>query len=283
MTRDDAGKRVFLIGTGAAGTAMGLWLSRRGHTLAGAWNRSVGGARAAQDALPIPVGAQRWPELPECDLVLVAVSDQAIGEVGERLRPQLRAGMVIAHVSGALPAAALGEQPVPRGSLHPLVAMRSPRIAADALNRALFTVEGDAPALDALETLLHPTGVRVQRIAAHAKTRYHAAAVMAANLVVALLSEAAEVASRAGIDDAERALAELAAVAIDNVIRQGAQDGLTGPVSRGDVEGVQRHLEALDAPTREIYRRLSLRALTLAERRGLDDGARAALSDLLNR
>lgn len=279
---EHAPNTVFLVGTGAAGTALGLWLSRRGHVLAGAWNRSVRGARAAQESLPIPVSAQGTPELPNCDLVLVAVSDGAIPEVGAMLRAQMRPGMVVAHVSGALPAAALGEQPVPRGSLHPLVAIRSPRVAADALNRALLTLEGDPAAIEFLETLVAGTGARVQRLESAAKARYHAAAVMAANLAVALVTEAAEIARAAGVRDAERALAELAAVAIDNVIRHGAAQGLTGPVSRGDVDVVRRHLAELEGPTRTIYRTLSGRALRLAEARGLDPDAARALARVLH-
>ncbi|MEM6732274.1 MAG: DUF2520 domain-containing protein [Myxococcota bacterium] len=272
-------QRVFLIGTGSAGTALGLWLSRRGHRLVGAWNRSVRRARTAEEALSIPVGAEDWPTLPDCDVVLVAVSDGAIAEVGERLRPHLRPGMVVAHTSGSLPASALGEQSVPRGSVHPLVAMRSPEIAADALNRAMLTVEGDADAVARLSDLVE--GARVQRLEAKDKTVYHAAAVIASNLAVALVAEAAELASSVGIHDAERALAELSFVAIENVLERGTAAGLTGPVSRGDVDTVRAHLGALKDPTRKVYRELSLRALELARVRGLESEKVHALQTVL--
>ncbi len=63
---------------------------------------------------------------------------------------------------------------------------------------------------------------------------------------------------------------------------RGTADGLTGPIRRGDVGTVERHLEALagDAELALLYRVLGRRALGLA-RPGLSDEAAAALADRL--
>lgn len=280
---DSKVRRVFLVGTGSAGTTLGLWLSRRGHRLVGAWNRSSARAEWANEFLPVPVRCGALGELPDCDVVLVSVSDDAVPSVGAALRAHLRPGMIVVHTSGSLPAAALGEQPVPRGSLHPLAAMRDPQIAADALNRTLLTVEGDPVATALLLSLMESVGATVQTLHAKAKSAYHASAVLAANLSVALIALATDLAEDAGVHHAEQALAELALVAVRNVREKGAAAGLTGPVIRGDIGTVQTHLDLLNGDARETYRLLSLRAVELARTQGLAETKCAALEQLLNR
>ena len=184
----------------------------------------------------------------------------------------------VAHLSGARPASALGSLSIPRASLHPLVAMREPAVALRALDQALFTLEGDETALEFLESHL---SLRSQRIRADQKPRYHAAAVMASNLVVALVAEATELAESIGLNDCEAALAELAAVALENVRARGAAQGLTGPAKRGDSAVLGAHLQALPAAMRPIYRGLSLRAVELARESGLPPDTADALKALL--
>ncbi|MEO0813531.1 MAG: DUF2520 domain-containing protein [Myxococcota bacterium] len=270
--------RVFLLGTGDAGCAMGRWLEGRGHRLIGAWNRSKQRAERATEWLGRTVQHGQWTGVPPCDLVLVAVSDHAIEDAGALLRTGPCPAQVIAHLSGARPAMALGDLPIPRASLHPLVAMREPAIARRALDQALFTLEGDEDALEFLEAHL---SLRSQRIRADEKPRYHAAAVMASNLVVALVAEATEIAESIGLEGSEAALVELAAVALENVRARGAARGLTGPVKRGDSAVLGAHLRALPGPSRQIYRGLSLRALELAREAGLPPESANALKTLL--
>ena len=47
----------------------------------------------------------------------------------------------------------------------------------------------------------------------------------------------------------------------------GAADALTGPVSRGDLGTVERHLGALDPAERDAYRSMAREAARLAGRR----------------
>jgi predicted short-subunit dehydrogenase-like oxidoreductase (DUF2520 family) len=63
---------------------------------------------------------------------------------------------------------------------------------------------------------------------------------------------------------------------IDNVGALGAGDALTGPVARGDVETVARHLHALPPDERAAYRALALEALRLS---GRDDVPLRSLLD----
>ena len=60
--------------------------------------------------------------------------------------------------------------------------------------------------------------------------------------------------------------------AVSNVGDTPPDEALTGPVVRGDGETVMRHLEALrhHPEARAVYKRLSLAAIDIAARRGVD-------------
>jgi predicted short-subunit dehydrogenase-like oxidoreductase (DUF2520 family) len=62
------------------------------------------------------------------------------------------------------------------------------------------------------------------------------------------------------------ALWPLAQATLDNVAAVGAEDALTGPVARGDAETLARHLDALPAEERSVYRALAREALRLSGR-----------------
>lgn len=271
----------YTLGTGRAGTAVSRWLRSHGHRLVGAWNRSEPRAQRAASLLNVRVDRGELTELPACGVVIVAVSDAAIAQTGRRLAPLLHPPMVAFHLSGSLAAGALGDLGVPRASVHPLVALSDADTAQRSLDEALFTLEGDAIAVEHAERMLAPIGVSTQRIAPPQKVRYHAAAVMASNLVVALVAEAAALAREAGVKNAEGALAQLARSALDQTLASGAAAGLTGPLRRGDIQTVKRHLETLDDRPRSLYLQLSRRALTLAEEDGLEPDLVKTLDDLL--
>jgi predicted short-subunit dehydrogenase-like oxidoreductase (DUF2520 family) len=109
----------------------------------------------------------------------------------------------------------------------------------------------------------------------NAMAKYHAAAAIASNYVVAVLDAAVGLLRDAGIDEqaALQALVPLAAGAVANVGAKGLADGLTGPIRRGDAGTVARHLEALNADPalRELYQVLGRRALGLARVAGAAD------------
>jgi predicted short-subunit dehydrogenase-like oxidoreductase (DUF2520 family) len=108
------------------------------------------------------------------------------------------------------------------------------------------------------------------------KTLYHAAACMACNYLATLQEAAIAAAMLAGIGElpARKALSPLVAATVNNVMNLGPGPALTGPIARGDVQTVERHLAALDATDVEladIYRQLGRRTVQLARKAGKID------------
>ena len=97
------------------------------------------------------------------------------------------------------------------------------------------------------------------------RAAYHAAAVVASNHLVALLGQVERLAEAAGAPFA--AFAPLVRASVENAFLLGAADALTGPVSRGDLGTVERHLGALDPAERDAYRSMAREAARLAGRR----------------
>jgi predicted short-subunit dehydrogenase-like oxidoreductase (DUF2520 family) len=114
-------------------------------------------------------------------------------------------------------------------------------------------------------------GARPLVIRAADKALYHAACSVASNLLVPLFDLACGLLREIGIGDrdAVEMLWPLAEGTLRGVKQLDRAEALTGPISRGDVETVRRHLHALEKypAARKIYRLLGAEALRLARRR----------------
>lgn len=280
-------RTVFVVGAGAVGLGLARALRDAGWDLLGLWNRSDERRGLARrwvgDAAS---GGKLGRDIGRAELILVCVSDAAVATVGAQLAASgsVAPGTVVAHTAGCLPAGALGAIPGAQlGGLHPLVAVPDRGNAAEILRGAPFGIEGSPEALSVLEMVVDALGGRPFQVPSANKARYHAAAVMASNLVVALLNDAITEAETAGIDGAAGLLCQLATGAIDRIRECGARAALTGPVVRGDAATVGKHLQALSPEAAAVYRAASERALALARTRGLTSEAAAGVAQLLRR
>jgi predicted short-subunit dehydrogenase-like oxidoreductase (DUF2520 family) len=87
----------------------------------------------------------------------------------------------------------------------------------------------------------------------------------------------------AGLSDAEawQALRPLVEGTFENLSHQEPMAALTGPVERGDVATIRRHLEALTHDDAVLYRALGRAALELAQKRGMDEATAAQVAAAL--
>lgn len=192
----------------------------------------------------------------EVDLLVLATPDAAVEPTAARLTPH--EGTVVGHLSGALGLRPLAGHPR-RAVLHPLVALPDPARGADRLVGAWFGLAeaGDPMAQEVVAAL----DGRAVAIAEADWVRYHAAAVVAANHLVALLGQVERIATGVGAPLA--AYLDLARGSLDDVAALGPAAALTGPVRRGDRDTVARHLAALPEGERSAYRALSEEAAKL--------------------
>jgi predicted short-subunit dehydrogenase-like oxidoreductase (DUF2520 family) len=274
----ESAKTIGIAGTGRIGQALGRLLhDRAGAAIVIAGRCAERAAAAAAFAGP---GARTaaLEDLPgAAGRILIAVADEAIGEVAGRLASAGMSCGIAMHTCGARGPEAL--RPLARagvacGVLHPLQTVADPAQGVAALPGSSFLVDGDPAAKRWGAEIVACLGGRMLEVPPEGRTLYHAAAVLASNCMVALVAASAETLARAGVPGEQTldALAPLVRSSISNALSMGPAAALTGPVRRGDFSTVSAHLEAirpLSPATREIYRALSLEALGLAERAGL--------------
>jgi predicted short-subunit dehydrogenase-like oxidoreductase (DUF2520 family) len=171
------------------------------------------------------------------DLLIIATPDDVVADVAAIVRPV--ASTTVLHLSGSLGLDVLEGHPR-RGSLHPLVPLPTPEIGAERLRSGItFAVAGDPAARSVAEAL----GGNVVEVDDRDRAAYHAAAVIAANHLVALMGQVERVAASAGLP--LDAFAGLMRAASEDAIALGPRAALTGPAARGDWETVERHRAAI--------------------------------------
>lgn len=284
--------RLWIVGAGRLGLALGLALHRSGAfaSLAYSGRRPDPPPHPLFEGDPPPASYRAGLEVPSGDVagILLAVPDAAIPDVAAALAElRIAPSVPVLHASGALsvdalaPLAARGH---PVGGLHALAAIADPVAGADRLRGATFGVEGEGEARALAERIVRGCGGRVLIVPSDAKPLYHAAAVFAANYAVVLLGVAERLMAEAGVPpgEARSALAALAGGAIDNVAARGPSAALTGPVARGDAETVRLHLARLSGADRPLYSLLAREALALARDAGLPPESAARVDALLD-
>lgn len=276
---------VFIIGAGVVGTTLAAKLSRAGVPVAGVHGRASELSDAANALSGVLGSTGAIPNIvSESDVVIVAVRDTRVPEVAQRLvdEKRLRPEQILLHTSGNRPAqemlAAAKGKVRGLGTLHPLIAVTDAPGTLENLADAYFGVEGDQPATRAAEKLIALMGGHALRLAPENMALYHTAAVVASNYVVALADVARSLLVSAGVPDRDAlpALLPLMTSAVRNLVEVGLPSAMTGPVVRGDVASVERHIGALEARAPEwldLYRRLGREVLRVAGQRAPEPGS----------
>ena len=286
-------KSFSIVGAGRLGTVLGAALARRGWKIEAIVDRDM---RAARESRRIIGRGRALASLDAAarpgDVVIIAVPDDAVGRVAAGLaRSRVSwAGRPVFHTSGLLPARVL-EPLAKRGalvaSLHPVQSFPRKEAPASVFRGITWGVEGDPDGVKAAGEIVRGLRGRILLIAEKDKPLYHAACSLASNALVALEWTASEVLRAAGIGEHAAAgmLHPLMQGTLQNVKNLGLDKALTGPVLRGDLATVRRHLEALrgDPGTGDVYLALGKKILRLAGRSGLQAGRVRALKRLLER
>ena len=275
--------RLGFIGAGRVGGALAIALASAGYPVAAVASRSIASARALAERV---AGAQPFESSAEvvarADIVFITTPDDAIRSTVAGLH--WCAGSAVVHTSGVESREILDsayEAGADTGSLHPLQTFANREQSLSNLPGSVFAVEAEEPlrgVLLAMVGALHGTPIELR---AEDKALYHASAVLASNYAVTLMKLASDLWLRLGWEReaSVRALLPLLRGAVNNLETLGVPQALTGPVSRGDVETVRRHLDALTASAAHVlpaYRELALQTIPAALARGglSDDGAR---------
>ncbi|HUD92861.1 Rossmann-like and DUF2520 domain-containing protein [Sphingobium sp.] len=280
-------RRVGIIGTGRVARALALALAPHSVDPLLLWGRTPATLQAIAADIGHATRAENLSAVAQnCDLIAIAVSDDAIGTVVAELAddPMGSPPPLLFHVSGRSGVSLLEPLRVKgadTAAIHP--AMTFTGDASTEVRRmagARFAVTGSSvEATQGAHRLVELLGgVAVDISEAH-RALYHAALCHAANHLVTLIAGACHALEAAGADDPLALLAPLVRAATDNSLMKGFT-ALSGPLLRGDGQTVATHLAALAKDCPELspaYRAMATATLDELERDGRDVAALRAL------
>lgn len=271
--------QISLIGAGAAGQAMIFALHHLGYPISAIASRSYDSAKACATKVSASIATTDLTQAAIAgDIVVIATPDTIIETVACEIAANgaFRQGQLVMHLSGALSSDALhaaAEAGADTLAFHPVQTLASGEQGAKLLQKAYFCLEGGDRALHLGRELAQGLSGKVITLSKEQKGTYHAALCIASNYLVTLEQIAVKMLGHAGIENqtALNLLMPLIQGAVDNLNQSGIPQALTGPISRGDIATLEKHLQALDQLPEnmgDIYKRLGIESVELGRAKG---------------
>ena len=277
MTKQKQSLKFAVIGAGMVGTAIGFLLKNAGHEITAFADPSAAHLKRAESytgsaGFRSPVQAAAL-----ADCLLITTPDDLIGgvcaeiAVGSSVR-----GKKVFHMSGAGgldlldPAARAGASVA---SIHPLQSFSSIDSAIANIPGSYFGVTAGAGAKKVSADIVRDLGGIPIYVSPEQKPLYHAAACIASNYLVSLMSVVESIYLSIGFSEQEARKAYLPLVygSLKNIEKQGCASALTGPIARGDSGTIQKHIEAIadhHPDFSSLYANMGVLAVKLARKKG---------------
>lgn len=270
------------IGAGTVGTALAARLSQSGYPIVSVASRTKDSAQKLSDAVGYcPVFDSNQEAADHAELIFITTPDDAIAPVVAGIK--WHGGQRVVHCSGADSVASL--QPARDagaevGAFHPLQTFASVEQAMENMPGSTFALEAEEPLLSALKELADALGGKTVVLKASDKVLYHASAVIACNYLVTLVKLAGDLWQSFGVDTphSTQALLPLLRGTLHNIETVGIPKCLTGPIARGDIGTVNKHLDALTQTAPHLlptYRELGRQTVPIALAKGKIDQSQA--------
>lgn len=274
--------KIGFIGAGTVGTALAVRLAEKGYPVTAVASRSKSSAeKMAENVDGCEAHDNKQSVADSCDLVFVTTPDDDVIDVVDELK--WHAGQSVVHCSGVDSLDVLQKAKTDGaqvGGFHPLQTFASVTHAIQNLPGSTFAVEAESPLLETLQEMVTSLEGKCVTLGTGDKPLYHAAAVIACNYMVTLMKMATDLWQAFGVspEEATEALMPLVRGTVNNIENVGLPDCLTGPIARGDIGTITKHLEVMDERAPEIastYRELALKTIPVALSKGKIDLARA--------
>ncbi|MGA7931172.1 MAG: Rossmann-like and DUF2520 domain-containing protein [Candidatus Sulfotelmatobacter sp.] len=285
--KPSAKPRIAIVGAGNLASALALSLHGAGYEIDQIIARESAASMRRARRLAREVGASAVAAVRaqiQAEIVWFCVPDGAIARAAASLAGAANwSGKVALHSSGALASdelAILRRRGSAVGSVHPL--MTFVRGSRPSPAEVPFALEGSQKAVRFARAIVLDLRGQPFIIRKEHKEAYHAWGMFASPLLTALLAASERVAVAAGVSRkaaAERMLPILRQT-LANYARLGAPGAFSGPIARGDLATVEKHLSVLlGVPgAREVYVALARAAL-----RNLPAKNRSELEKILKR
>lgn len=264
-----------IIGAGKVGCSIGKYLVDSGISLTGYYSKTHASAVGAAEFTGTHAFENMGDIISASDTLFITTPDDGIGEVWDCIARCNIEEKIICHFSGSLSSvvfSGIEQKGAACCSIHPMLAFSDKFSSYRQLNSAIFTIEGMEDAVCKIKDIFTGMGNTVLEMKSEEKSRYHAAASMLSNHMIALYQTGIDNLLKCGFDEksASELVKPLVRNNVETFLEKGSREALTGPIERNDVKTVKKHLDILTGDDSEIYRLLGKKLVSLAKEKNHD-------------
>jgi len=243
---------IAILGMGKVGTAVGCLLRSAGYRIVAITSRSTASAEKAVKYTGGKVYVNLAGAASRAEAVFITTGDDAIVSVCEEIVREggVGAGKKVIHMSGAggldlLESARTAGAHV--ASIHPIQSFADVEGALKNIPGSTFGVTAEEEIEDWTVQVVKDLGGVPFFVSDADRPLYHAAACMTSNYLVTLMYIVEEIYGTIGLsrEKAVKSFWPLVKGTIENIETRGTVQSLTGPVSRGDIGTIKKHLQTL--------------------------------------
>jgi len=241
-----------IIGLGKVGSSLGHLLKQAGYNIVAVVDQSEEALRKNI----VYTGGKPFLNPSDIDVdtdcFIITTGDDQIEKACEGLSPRLKTGSIVIHMSGAGSLDLLQsarQAGAKTGCIHPLQTFSDIETAIRSLPGTVYGITVDPDLKNWADRLVHAIGGIPFFIDGQDRALYHAAACIVSNYFVSLIYMAEEIYRILGLDEKEarQAFWPLLTGTMQNIERKGSVPSLTGPIARGDLGTLEKHLETIEA------------------------------------
>lgn len=271
--------KIGFIGPGKVGVSLGRYFTHKGIKLSGFYGRDINTTIEAANITKSKFYDNIQDIIKESNILFITTPDDTISIIDREFKKFDLNNKSICHTSGSLKSNVLSNAKHSGAliySIHPIFAFSNKNTKSQDLENIYFSIEGDDledsslndsikggnfPIINLIETLGNKYFIRNKETS----SIYHLANVFVSNLTLSLLEVGTSYLRKLGLNEEEalNAIKPLVQGNIDSIINKGFVNSLTGPILRGDVTTVEKHLSVIEKEDKDLYKILSLNLLNL--------------------
>ena len=253
-----------LIGCGKVGTSI-FHILKKNNRIIGVYDIKKGNQRRAVKYLQIADNAGYQKICRKSQALFFATPDDKISSAFSNAEPLLTNKKYIFHFSGLLPSTIFKKtRNIYRASVHPFTTFPKIVFLSSRAKYDLF-IEGDDAAIRAARQIFKDKYFNIKKIKGQNKTIYHLIGVFSSNLLIGLISAAEKLSRQIGWakKDSKVLIASIMKTTLHNTVQYGIKNSLSGPLERGDIKTVEKHMKLLrkNKNMLNIYKTLSIAIL----------------------
>lgn len=231
---------IAFVGAGNVATHLSRCIQKNGWEVKGVYSRTLASASLLAESLDC-VATTHLSQLPEADIYLFSVTDDALPGVLQRFAELSREGIWI-HTAGSIPLSVFDHLHVDCGVLYPLQSFTKAK-HIDMGETPIFVEAATQRAKNVINELAQSISKNIFEVDSSVRGRIHVAAVFACNFVNCCYSYAAQIMESGNLPfNLLLPLIDETAEKVHSLEPIAAQ---TGPAARSDYALIERHLELL--------------------------------------